>query len=306
MLRTMATSQSDRPPQFPVKRALDLLGYPADTKLLIIHADDLGMCHSVNAAIFKALDEQTISSASAMVPCPGFGEAAEYAKRNPGRDLGIHLTLTSEWEKYRWGPVLGSQSCASLIDESGYFFGSTKNGKREIGEVRKELSAQVEQAVRAGLAPSHLDSHMLFPLENRDLAKAYIELGRHYEVPFLMSTSWTPGLESEIRETDILVDNVYSIRPGLPEQEWKNYYLRVLHSLKRGLSQLIVHPGFDDAELQAVTAGRAFWGAAWRQRDYDAVMSTEFRAAIRDNNIQVVSWKQLNSLKQTAGVVSEH
>jgi hypothetical protein len=186
MLRTMATSQSDRPPQFPVRRALDLLGYPADAKLLIIHADDLGMCHSVNAAIFKALDEQTISSASAMVPCPGFGEAAEYAKRNPGRDLGIHLTLTSEWEKYRWGPVLGSQSCASLIDESGYFFGSTKNGKREIGEVRKELSAQVEQAVRAGLAPSHLDSHMLFPLENRDLAKAYIELGRHYEVPFLM------------------------------------------------------------------------------------------------------------------------
>lgn len=77
-------------------RALDLLGYPADAKLLIIHADDLGMCRSVNAAIFKALDEQAISSASAMVPCPCFGEAAEYAKRKPGRDLGIHLTLTSE------------------------------------------------------------------------------------------------------------------------------------------------------------------------------------------------------------------
>ena len=80
-----------------MKRALDLLGLPPDAKLLIIHGDDLGMCHSVNAATFKALDEQAISSASAMVPCPWFSEVAEYARGNPGNDLGVHVVRNSPY-----------------------------------------------------------------------------------------------------------------------------------------------------------------------------------------------------------------
>jgi hypothetical protein len=147
---------------------------------------------------------------------------------------------------------------------------------------------------------------MLFPLQSNALAEAYIDLGRQHGVPFLMSASWTSALDCEIRDTDILVDDVFSLRPGLPEHEWKAYYLRVLHSIKPGLSQLIVHLGYDDAELRAVTAGRAFWGAAWRQRDYDTVMSKEFKAAILNNNIQVVGWNRLDSIRQSATAVSGH
>jgi predicted glycoside hydrolase/deacetylase ChbG (UPF0249 family) len=283
-----------------VKRALDLLGCPSDSKLLIVHADDLGMCHSVNAATFKALDEQAITSASVMVPCAWSCEVAEYASRNPGRDLGIHLTLTSEWKQYRWRPIAGVQAGTSLVDETGYFFSRAPAAGWKLEEARLELSAQVEQARRSGIVPTHLDSHMLSVFGNADLTRAYIDLGRQVGIPFFVSDPLLSGLDELIRDTDIVVDNVFSLRPGLPEREWKEYYLRVLRSLKPGLNELIVHLGYDDAELQAVTAGHAFWGAAWRQRDYDAIMSEEFRSAIKERNIQLTGWNQLNSLRQSS------
>src|SRR5271168_3727172 len=101
------------------------------------------MCHSVNAATFKALDEQAITSASAMVPCPWFCEVAEYASRNPGRDLGIHLTLTSEWNSYRWRPLIGTQSGASLVDGTGHFLPRAPAAGWNLEEAQRELSAQI-------------------------------------------------------------------------------------------------------------------------------------------------------------------
>jgi predicted glycoside hydrolase/deacetylase ChbG (UPF0249 family) len=288
-----------------VKRALDLLGCPPDAKLLVVHADDLGMCHSVNAATFKALDEQAITSASVMVPCPWFSEVAEYATRNAGRDLGIHLTLTSEWKQYRWRPLIGVESGASLVDGTGHFLPRAPAAGWKLEEARSELSAQLEHARRAGLVPTHIDSHMLSVFGNADLTKAYFDLGRQIGIPFFVSSPLIPGLEHLITDADIVVDNVFSLRPGLPEREWTEYYLRVLRSLKPGLNLLIVHLGYDDPELQAVMSGHAFWGAGWRQRDYDAVMSEEFRSAIKENNIQLMGWNQLNSLRQLSASGSE-
>ena len=108
-----------------------------------------------------------------------------------------------------------------------------------------------------------------------------------------------------VSDTDIVVDKVFSIRPGFPEREWKEYYLRVLRSITAGLNQLIVHLGYDDDELRAVTSGHAFWGAAWRQRDYDVVMSDEFRSVLKENNIQLIGWNKLNSLRQSSAAVSQ-
>ena len=288
-----------------MKPALDLLGCPPDAKLLIVHADDLGMCSSVNAATINALNEQAITSASVMVPCPSFGEVAEYASRNPGRDIGVHLTLTSEWNQYRWRPMVGPQAGASLADETGYFFPQAPAAGWNLEEAQLELSTQVREAQRAGIVPSHIDSHMLAVFGNADLTRAYIDLGRGIGVPFLVSRPLISGLEHLITDADIVVDNVFSLRPGLPPREWKEYYLRVLRSLTPGLNQLIVHLGYDDAELQAITSGRAFWGAAWRQRDYDAIMSEEFRSAVKENNIQLIGWNQLNSLRQLSATGSE-
>src|SRR5438105_9502574 len=138
----------------------DQLGFPAGTKLIIVHADDLGETHAVNAAAMKALESGTINSASLMVPCPWFPEMADFAKSHPEADLGLHLTLTSERVYYRWGPVASIDKVPSLVDENGYFHHDWEGNQRiNPKEVEIELRAQVERALRMGVRPTHLDSH---------------------------------------------------------------------------------------------------------------------------------------------------
>src|SRR4249920_293645 len=146
---------------------VERLGYPPGTKLIIVHADDLGETHSVNAAAIKALQGGTINSASLMVPCPWFPEIADYAKSHPDADFGLHLTLTSERVYYRWGPVAPADKVPTLIDENGYFHHDWKpttgiNPK----EVDLELRAQIDRAYAMGLRPTHLDSHQYRLFDN--------------------------------------------------------------------------------------------------------------------------------------------
>src|SRR5437868_11247336 len=138
------------------------LGYPAETKLLILHADDLGVAHSVNAASFDALDKGAISSASIMIPTPWVGEVAAYARTHPNADLGLHLTLTSEWETYRWGSVEAKDKVQSLLDSTGTFPSDVPPvvARAKVAEVEREMRAQVALALALGIRPTHLDSHM--------------------------------------------------------------------------------------------------------------------------------------------------
>src|SRR5205809_5456830 len=138
------------------------LGYPAGAKLLILHADDLGAAHSIDAASFDALDKGTISSASIMMPTPCVTEVAAYARAHPNADLGLHLTLTSDWETYRWGSVESKDKVPSLLDSDGTFPNddSVVATRSKLPEIELELRAQVERALALGIRPTHLDSHM--------------------------------------------------------------------------------------------------------------------------------------------------
>ncbi|HXQ73293.1 MAG TPA: ChbG/HpnK family deacetylase, partial [Pyrinomonadaceae bacterium] len=138
------------------------LGYPADAKLLIVHADDLGMSHSVNIATLKAFETGLVNSGSIMVPCPWLSEIATYARAYPQADLGLHLTLTSEWTPFRWGPVTSKDRVASLLDKDGYFRLSESEAAKfaDPKEVEMEIRAQIEKAKAMGIVPTHLDSHM--------------------------------------------------------------------------------------------------------------------------------------------------
>lgn len=164
------------------------LGYPADAKLLIIHADDLGVAHSENLATFEALNRGAVSSASIMVPCPWLTEAADYARAHPDADLGVHLTLTSEWKTYRWGPVSPRDQVPSLLDPDGYFYRTAADVARHarVADVERELRAQVETALKMGIHPTHLDSHMGALFTTPALIAALVKVARAYHLPFLV------------------------------------------------------------------------------------------------------------------------
>src|SRR5882757_8086618 len=171
----------------PSKTVQELLGYPATARLLVIHADDLGMNHSVNRATFEALEKHWITSSSILVPCPWFPEVTRWAKDHPDADLGIHQALNSEWTTLRWGPVSSTDKVPSLLTSDGTLPLDTDIVARNAkpAEVEAELHAQIDRAQSAGIHLTHLDSHMGALFGTTDLFKVYQKTGYHYGLPIL-------------------------------------------------------------------------------------------------------------------------
>jgi predicted glycoside hydrolase/deacetylase ChbG (UPF0249 family) len=280
------------------KSLAERLGYPADARLLIVHADDLGFSHSVNAATIRALESGAVSSASLMVACPWFPEIADYARSHPDADLGIHLTLTSERTFYRWGPVASKNKVGSLLDANGYFLQDWAAAARiDPAQVEVELRAQIDRAYAMGVRPTHLDSHQNRLFDNgRPLFEALLRVARDYELPVLVPRSWFAEhayLEAALRPDDIVIDHVLTITPAVTPDKWSAFYEDALTQLAPGVTELVMHPAFDDDEMQAMTRDRATWGAAWRQRDLDFLMSERFRQLLELQNIKRVTWREL-------------
>ena len=282
------------------KTVAERLGYAADAKLLIVHADDLAVAHSVDAASFDALDKNAVTSASIMVPCPWLTEVAAYAKNHPDADLGLHLTLTSEWKIYRWGPVESKDKVRSLLDPSGYLWPESAPAAAHIKpeEAEREIRAQVERAVAAGIHPTHLDTHMGTLIATPELFAVLVKIAHQYNLPFLAPRllGERGKLLSLLNEKDILLDSVVMANPSVHADAWKDFYSDAIKNLKPGLTEMIVHLGHDDAELQAVMVDHPDFGSAWRQRDYDFVTSSEFRKVLQENNVILVKWKDLQKL----------
>ena len=275
------------------------LGYPANAKLLILHGDDLGVAHSVNAASLDALARGAITSASIMMPTPWVTEVAAWAKAHPDADLGLHLTLTSEWETFRWGSVASKDKVPSLLDADGTFPSDVPPvaTRARAAEVEQELRAQVERALAMGIHPTHLDSHMGTLFATNELVAAYTKVAHEYHLPFLALRAMPPGMASmPLSPNDVVLDNVIIAGPDVPRDRWKQFYLDAIANLKPGLTEIIVHLGHDDAELQAVTVNHEPYGSAWRQRDHDVVTSAEFKQALRDHNVTLVRWRDLQKL----------
>ncbi|PYQ43417.1 MAG: hypothetical protein DMG99_06665 [Acidobacteria bacterium] len=277
---------------------VERLGYPAGTKLIIIHADDLGETHAVNAAAIQALERGAVNSASMMVPCPWFPEIADFAKSHPDADLGLHLTLTSERVYYRWGPVAPGDQVPTLIDENGYLRHDWDDHPRiDPKQVEIELHAQVERALRMGVHPTHLDSHQYRLIMNgKELFDAMLRVAHGYKLPVFVTRDWFaqyPYLASSIGPDDVVLDHTVTIDPDVPAQKWVDFYLTALKNLQPGVTEFVIHPGFNDEELRAATRERPTWGAAWRQRDYDFFTSEEFRQALQRENIKLITWREL-------------
>src|SRR5271168_3242152 len=284
--------------QVQTKTLAERLGYPADAKLVILHADDVAMAHSVNMASFAALEQKASSSASVMVTCPCLTEVAEYAKAHPDADLGVHLTLTSEWKTCRWGPVAPKDQVPSLLDPQGYFYPDVRSAAAHIKpkEAEREIRAQIELAIKMGIHPTHLDMHMMTLAATPQLYATLVNVGHDLHLPFLALRGYDVRRKLMLSHADMIFDSLVVFDSNVPPNQWTESYVRALDLLKPGLHYVIVHPGHDDAELEAVTVDHQSFGAAWRQRDFNAVTSPEFKHAVERNHIILVGWKDLAKL----------
>ena len=274
------------------------LGYGPDARLLIVHADDLGMAHAVNAASFRAMDSGLVNSASVMMPTPWVTEVAAYAKTHPDADLGLHLTLTSEWTNYRWGPM-SRDSVGSLLDERHYLHGdcAAMAAAARLADVERELEAQVQQALRLGIAPTHFDAHMGCLMWTRpEFFGAYLALGRRYGVPVLADRAGARGGRPEhralIEPGDMLVDRIVGA-PNEAQGRFADAYDGLLRGLGPGVSVLLLHCAYDGPEFRAAAAPQVPYGAAWRQEDFDYFTSERLRALLAAEDIQLVTWREL-------------
>jgi chitin disaccharide deacetylase len=276
------------------------LGYPANAKLLILNADDLAVSHSEDTASFAALDQKLITSATAMVPCPWFTEVAAYAKTHPASDLGLHLTLTAEWQTYRWGPVASRALVPSLVGPDGYFYASPSEVAEhaKLDEVEAEIRAQIERAKAMGLEPSHLDSHMHALYWTPELFGVFLKVAREYKLPIRMARNDQPfqSMLPLMAPGDPVPDAIFSPGADVPASGWTDYYVNLIKNLQPGVTEVFLHLARDDAESQAVMVDHPDWGAAWRQRELEAISSPEFRKALEENHVILIGWRDLKKL----------
>jgi predicted glycoside hydrolase/deacetylase ChbG (UPF0249 family) len=289
------------------KNLAEKLGYSKDAKLLILHADDVGLSHSENSATVTAFEKGGISSASIMVPCPWFPEIAAYAKQHPERDWGIHTTLTSEWENYKWNGVAPSSEIPTLIDKNGYMYTSVedfgKNAKAE--DVEKEVRAQIQKATSFGIRLTHLDNHMGSILASPDMITVYQKIGKEYRLPVLIPMKMirmTALQMTKYIDTNnvVVVDNFVSAYPAIAPDKWKEFYNQAIQNLKPGLNEIIFHLAYDNDEMKAITIDHPDFGAAWRQRDLDYVTSDEFKNLLKQNNIHLITWGDIQKVMYKA------
>ncbi|MEP7271272.1 MAG: polysaccharide deacetylase family protein [Acidobacteriota bacterium] len=284
------------------------LGYGPNDKLLIIHADDIGMSHSVNLASIEAFTRNAISSGSIMVPCPWFLEIAAHARAHPELDLGLHLTLTSEWKYFRWRPVAPPDKVPGLIDEEGYMWRSEQQTAQKATpqEIEIELRAQIDRAIAHGIRPTHLDTHMGTLYTRKDFFAVYTKLGKEYRIPVMVmratpeSIAYGKSIGSPITEDVLkqveadgfpLLDYLVTGVPGKTFAERKKSYHDLLRNLKPGVTMLIVHLGMDDPELKGITG-------SWQQRHADFLSFTdpETQALIKQLGIKTATWRELGKL----------
>lgn len=274
------------------------LGYGPDARLLIIHGDDLGMCHSENAATFDALEGGIATSASMLVPCPWAYAAARYVASHPDLDVGVELAFTSEWQAYRWKPVLGAARCPSLVDDEGFLPHTVAEfyERADRDQVRQEAEAQIELALEWGLKPTHLVGHMGWYREPR-YHELMVELARKYRLP--LRTRLARGGDAASPPHEVLTAGTYlgasldaDALSGLPSK-----FVSDLSDLRPGVTEMVLHMGLPTPELQAITPDWKLRVAAYEAaRHADAV-----KRLLDEQGVIRIGWRPLLEAQRAGG-----
>jgi predicted glycoside hydrolase/deacetylase ChbG (UPF0249 family) len=274
---------------------LKKLGFNVTDRVILINADDIGMCQATLPAFSDLIDSGLVSSGSVMVPCPWFPEAASFCRKHPSVDIGVHLTLTSEWNEYRWGPVSTRDPASGLIDEEGYFYRNQSLWERpDTKVIRGEMQAQINQARKAGMDLTHINCHMFATLDTR-LVDEYVGLGLDERMPVLIvrQPQWVAILsEQAINEWEEqglpVFDHLREMYLNEPAEGRLDQAIDVFDNLPPGLTYFMIHPAQDTPELRAITDD-------WQQRvaDYETFLSAELRDHVQKSGIQVIGWRSL-------------
>lgn len=271
-----------------------MLGYPADARLLIINADDFGMCHSVNEAIIGVLNDGVVRSTSLMVPCPWALHAMHFLTDHPETPFGVHLTAISDWVDYCWGPVTPREKVPSLINKAGYFY-NFEHMPKFLAQVRPdqletEFRAQIEIVLAAGLKPTHLDWHSLRIGGRPDISELMLGLAREYGLAFrVMGQSFIKQVQSRGLPTN---DYDFLDSYGLDPITKAARYAELLRQLPEGLSEWAVHPGLDNPELSAIEPE----GNHIRQTDFDFFTSQQAKDIVKQEGIILLDYRALQDV----------
>jgi len=296
--RAVATSQ-------PARTVAEDLGFGPVERLLIIHGDDAGMCHSANVGTIEALSRGVVNSSSIMTPCPWLLEIAAYCREHPDADFGVHIALTSEWKHYRWGAVAPRPEVPGLLDTDAYLW----PGVAEVvlhataDEVEREIRAQVKRALAVGIRPTHIDTHMGTVFGRPDFFQAYRKVANEFKLPYLL-----PRLREEVLATrdpltrmtalalknqmsgsrEFTLDDLISIEGHVPVEKQKQFYIDAIRKLKPGITQIIIHCGVEGEELKAITGTNAR-----RDMDRQVFCDPEVKAVLAAERIRLITWREI-------------
>ena len=290
-----------------VNPLLKKLGYSETDRLVIIHTDDIGMCHASVQAFQELWAFGTITSGATMVPCPWFPAVAQLCRENPAIDMGVHATLNAEWESYRWGPVSTREAGSGLMDESGYFhqWHQAVYDHAKPEEVEKEVNAQIERALAAGIDVTHVDSHMgtiMSPL----FIQSYIQAASSRLLPSMLPRLNAKGIEmmgvgeeERIMYTPIMqmlesmglpmVDGLLSMPLNEPEESRQMEIAKeLLGDLPEGITHFVLHPSVDTPELRAIAPD-------WESRvaNYNVFRSEEFKTFLEREDFKLIGYRAI-------------
>ena len=271
-----------------------LLGYPADARLLIINADDFGMCHAVNEAVFRAFPNGLLRSTTVMVPCPWALHAMHFLADHPEIPFGVHLTVISDWFDYRWGPLTPREKVPSLLNQDGYFHNFEQMpgflAQVNMKELELEFRAQIEAVLSASLRPTHLDWHSLRIGGREDIFDMMFRLAKEYGLALrVMGRSSIEKVQSQglpVNDYDFL--DSYHLDPATKLAR----YVQLLHELAEGLNEWAVHPAIRNEELLA-TEGE---DNHIRQTDLDFLLSQEAKDIVKKEGIILMDYRAMQEI----------
>jgi predicted glycoside hydrolase/deacetylase ChbG (UPF0249 family) len=292
--------------QEPTKSLAERLGYKATDRLLIIHADDVGMCHSVNVATIQAMEKGVVTCGSIMIPCPWMPEIAAYCREHPDADFGLHLTLTSEWRYYRWRPVTPIDQVPGLVDEEGFLYHEVPDVVMHAkpAEVEKEIRAQIDRARAFGIKPTHIDSHM-GTLFTGPFYPVYTMVGKEtgimpmvlYPTPERIAQAKAMGIDGQqwydklSSEGFVHLDFLSESGEGDTLETRRQHYYDKIRHLKPGVTEFIVHLILNDEEAKHITNS---WQTRWNE--YQIMTDPKTRQLIDSLGIKLIGYRELSKL----------